>query len=55
MFQELLAFSLVYWFADAWSELIRSFHSMNSMQWAIMSACSVAFGFLCLRGTKIGG
>lgn len=53
MFTELLSFALLSWFAEAWAELIRSFHSMNSMQWGIVSACSVAFGFLCLRGHKI--
>ncbi len=53
MLAELIAFSLVTWFFDAWSELLRAFHSMNTTQWGIVSTCSVAFGFLCLRGHKL--
>ncbi len=50
---QLLAFSITTWFFDAWGELVRSFNTMNTWQWGVVSACSVAFGFLCLRGTKI--
>ncbi|MGB7325083.1 MAG: hypothetical protein WBD31_09435 [Rubripirellula sp.] len=53
MIPDLIAFSLVTWFFDAWSELVRYFNTMNTMQWGIVSACSVAFGFLCLRGHKV--
>ncbi len=49
----LSAFSLSGWFFDAWGELVRYFNTMNTMQWGVVSACAVAFGFLCLRGTKI--
>ncbi|TWU60643.1 hypothetical protein Poly51_09230 [Rubripirellula tenax] len=53
MIIELLAFSLTTWFFDAWTELVRYFNTMNTWQWGIVSASSVAFGFLCLRGHKI--
>lgn len=41
------------WFLDNWGELTRYFSSMNTWQWGVVSACAVAFGFLCLRGHKI--
>lgn len=47
------AFSLQVWFFDAWGELIRYFNSMNATQWGVVSACAVAFGFLCLKGTAL--
>lgn len=53
MLTELRSFALLPWFAEAWEELVRSFHSMDSMQWAILSACSVTLGFICLRGHQI--
>ncbi|GAA5507092.1 hypothetical protein [Novipirellula caenicola] len=53
MTELLLAFSLGDWFRDACNELTYYFGHMNKTQWGIVSACSVAFGFLCLKGTGI--
>lgn len=53
MILDILAFSLTGWFQDAMSELTRYFSTMNVTQWGIVSACSVGFGFLCLRGTGL--
>jgi hypothetical protein len=47
----LAAFSLSVWFSSATRELVYYFNHMNTMQWGIVSACAVAFGFLCLKGT----
>jgi hypothetical protein len=41
------------WFFEAWAELVRYFNTMNTIQWGVVSACAVAFGFLCLKGTGI--
>ena len=49
----LAAFSLSGWFFEAWSELVRYFNTMNTTQWGVVSACAVAFGFLCLKGTSL--
>ena len=49
----LLAFSFGDWFRDASNELTRYFSHMNTTQWGIVSACSVTFGFLCLKGTGL--
>ncbi|TWU23093.1 hypothetical protein Pla52o_26270 [Novipirellula galeiformis] len=49
----LLAFSLSGWFVDASNELTGYFKHMNVTQLGIVSACSVAFGFLCLKGQGI--
>ena len=46
-------FSFSTWFFDAWSEMVRYFNTMNTMQWGVLSACAVAFGFLCLRGSGV--
>jgi hypothetical protein len=46
-------FSLSVWFFDAWSELVGYFSTMNTIQWGIVSASAVAFGFLCLKGTNV--
>lgn len=46
-------FSLSTWFFDAWAELVRYFNTMNTTQWGVVSACAVAFGFLCLKGNGI--
>ncbi|QDT13490.1 hypothetical protein [Stieleria marina] len=35
------------------NELMTVFNQMNSLQWGIVSACAVAFGFLCLKGTGV--
>ena len=48
----LAAFSLTGYFMDAWGEFTRYFGTMNETQWAIVSACAVAFGFLCLKGSN---
>ena len=49
----LAAFSLSGWFFDAWAELTRCFNRMDTTQWGIVSAASVVFGFLCLRGSDV--
>ncbi len=49
----LAAFSLSGYFIDAWGEFTRYFGSMNQTQWGIVSACAVAFGFLCLKGSNV--
>jgi hypothetical protein len=49
----LATFSLSGWFFDAWAELVRCFNHMNTTQWGIVSASSVIFGFLCLRGSDV--
>ena len=49
----ILAFSLTGWFRDAMAELVTFFNTMNTTQWGIVATCAVAFGFLCLRGTRI--
>jgi hypothetical protein len=49
----LAAFSLSGWFFDAWAELTRCFNHMNTTQWGIVSAASVVFGFLCLKGSGV--
>lgn len=49
----ILAFSLSQWFQDATTELSSYFSTMNTTQWGIVSACAVAFGFLCLKGTGL--
>ena len=46
-------FSFSSWFFEAWAELVRYFNAMNTIQWGVVAACAVAFGFLCLRGTGI--
>ena len=46
-------FSLSGWFFDAWGELVRYFNNMSTTQWGVVSACAVAFGFLCLKGTAL--
>ena len=46
-------FSFSTWFFDAWSDLVRYFNTMNTIQWGVMSACAVSFGFLCLRGSGV--
>ncbi|MFK8113240.1 MAG: hypothetical protein AB8B91_13610 [Rubripirellula sp.] len=45
-------FTLSVWFIDAWGETSRYFSSMNTIQWGVVSACSVVFGFLCLKGSN---
>jgi hypothetical protein len=47
----LTAFSISGWFSSATHELMYYFNHMNNVQWGIVSACAVAFGFLCLKGT----
>ena len=49
----LAAFSLSGYFIDAWGEFTRYFGSMNQTQWGIVSACAVAFVFLCLIGNNL--
>lgn len=49
----LVAFSVSDWFSSAMYELVYYFNHMNTMQWGIVSACAVAFGFLCLKGTGV--
>ena len=39
--------------ASATRELVYYFNHMNTMQWGIVSACAVGFGFLCLKGTGV--
>ena len=46
-------FSFSAWFFEAWSDLVRYFHTMNTLQWGIVSASAVIFGFLCLKGSGI--
>ena len=48
----LAAFSISGYFMDAWGEFTRYFGHMNEMQWGIVSACAVGFGFLCLKGSN---
>lgn len=50
---DILAFSITLWFSDAWGELVRYFNTMSTWQWGVVSACSVAFGFLCLKGHSL--
>ena len=47
------SFSISGWFFEAWADLVTYFNSMSTTQWGIVSACAVAFGFLCLKGTAI--
>ena len=49
----LLGFSLRQWWYEASNELMQYFNNMDTTQWMIVSACGVAFGFLCLRGTTL--
>ncbi len=54
MFDPILAaFSFSDWFSSATHELVYYFNHMNTTQWGIVSACAVAFGFLCLKGTGL--
>jgi hypothetical protein len=46
-------FSFSTWFFDSWADLVQYFHTMNTIQWGILSACAVAFGFLCLKGSGV--
>lgn len=46
-------FSFSTWFFDSWSDLVRYFNTMNSTQWAVVSASAVTFGFLCLKGSGV--
>jgi hypothetical protein len=39
------------WVRSISSELMTIFNQMNTLQWGIVSASAVAFGFLCLKGT----
>lgn len=48
----LASFSLTGWFFTLWSTLVDCFDDMNSIQWGVVSACAVAFGFLCLKGSN---
>ncbi len=52
-FELLARFSVTDWFFSAWGELVRYFNSMDTTQWGVVSACAVAFGFLCLKGTAL--
>ena len=49
----LAGFSFSTWFFDAWGDLVRYFNTMNTMQWGVVAACAVTFGFLCLKGSGI--
>ena len=49
----LLAFSFSRWFWQSWTELCDYFDHMGTMQWAVISASTVVFGFLCLKGQSI--
>ena len=54
MFEMIIANqSLTSWFFEAWADLVRYFHAMSVGQWGVLSAFTVAFGFLCLRGNGI--
>ena len=56
MILDILAmFSLSDWLNDAVAEFVHYFNHMNSKQWGIVSAASVAFGFLCMKGHSIRG
>ena len=46
-------FSLSGWFFEAWTEMVHYFNAMNTIQWGVVSACAVTFGFMCLKGTGI--
>lgn len=50
-----LAFSMVDWFQDGWYELKHYCGHMGKTQWMVVSACTVTFGFLCMRGYSIKG
>jgi hypothetical protein len=49
----LAGFSLTSWFFEAWGDLTRYFNTMNTIQWGVLAACAVIFGFLCLKGSGI--
>jgi len=49
----IIAFSISQWFSDSLGELVRYFDHLNSTEWAIISASTVVFGFMCLRGDSI--
>jgi len=49
----LSAFSLSNWFAAVSRELVSCFQQMSITQLGIVSACAVAFGFLCLKGMPL--
>ncbi len=48
----LLAFSVSDWFADSWYELQYYGAHLTKTHWAVISATSVIFGFLCLKGNS---
>lgn len=49
----LAAFTLSRWFWESWAELTTYFDDFSVTQWAVISASTVAFGFLCLRGNTL--
>lgn len=44
---------LAAWLFTAWDELTAYFETMSVIQWCIVSASAVVFGFLCLKGNPI--
>ncbi|QEG39799.1 hypothetical protein UC8_17970 [Roseimaritima ulvae] len=40
-------------FHYAVDELVRYCSNLNSTQWGILSACAVAFGFLCMKSNDV--
>ncbi len=40
-------------FHYAFEELVRYCSHLNSTQWGILSACAVAFGFLCMKSNDV--
>ncbi len=49
----ILGFSFFGWLSDATRELSYFFNHMSIVQWGIVAAAATAFGFLCLKGTKV--
>ena len=37
----------------AFEDLMRYCSDLNTTQWGILSACAVAFGFLCMRSNDV--
>ena len=49
----LIDWSIKRWFSDVGAEFYNFLITMTPTHWMIISACGVAFGFLCLKGTGI--
>ena len=53
MHEYLLAFSVLDWFWDSWWELKYYSSHIGKTGWLTLSACTVAFGLMCMRGNSL--